>query len=377
MKVEAFISGSYKQQYQYKSFTPVIINQEWGWDDPRINTLLEKATQEISELNAYSLIVPNIDLFITMHITKEANTSSRIEGTQTNIDEVVGDQDQVPPEKRDDWREVQNYIRAMNEALSDLKDFPLSNRLIRKTHAILMQSVRGENKTPGEFRVTQNWIGGTNLSNAVFIPPHHDDVPALMSDLELFLHNENIHVPHLIRIAIAHYQFETIHPFLDGNGRIGRLMITLYLMSKSFLSQPSLYVSDYLERNRGAYYDALTVVRSSNDLGHWIRFFLTAMIETAQRGKRTFQEILKLRAETDRLITTMGRRAENARTLIDYLYQHPVINVTRAAELLGITHQAANSLIGDLEAHNILIEKTGQTRNRIYVFERYLELFRD
>lgn len=377
MKIEAFISGGYKQQYQYKSFTPVIINQEWGWDDPRINTLLERATQEISELNAYSLIVPNIDLFITMHITKEANTSSRIEGTQTNIDEVVGEQDQVPPEKRDDWREVQNYIHAMNEALDGLKNFPLSNRLIRRTHATLMQSVRGENKTPGEFRITQNWIGGTNLNNAVFIPPHHDDVPALMSDLELFLHNDNIHVPHLIRIAIAHYQFETIHPFLDGNGRIGRLMITLYLVSKNFLNQPSLYVSDYLERNRGAYYDALTVVRSSNDLGHWIRFFLTAMIETAQRGKRTFQEILKLRAETDRLITAMGRRAENARVLIDHLYQHPVISVTRAAELLDITHQAANSLIGELESQNILIEKTGQVRNRIYVFERYLELFRD
>lgn len=377
MKVEAFISGGYKQQYQYKSFTPSAINQEWGWDDPRINTLLEKATQEISELNAFSLIVPNIDLFITMHITKEANTSSRIEGTQTNIDEVVGDQDQVPPEKRDDWREVQNYIRAMNEALSDLKDFPLSNRLIRKTHATLMQSVRGENKTPGEFRVTQNWIGGTNLSNAVFIPPHHEDVPALMGDLELFLHNENIHVPHLIRIAIAHYQFETIHPFLDGNGRIGRLMITLYLVSQKFLHQPSLYVSDYLERNRGAYYDALTVVRSSNDLGHWIRFFLTALIETAQRGKRTFQEILKLRAETDRLISVMGRRAENVRILIDHLYQHPVITVNRAAEILKITHQSANSLIAELEGQNILIEKTGQTRNRIYVFERYLEFFRD
>lgn len=377
MKVEAFISGGYKQQYQYKSFTPSTINQEWGWDDPRINTLLEKATQEISELNAFSLIVPNIDLFITMHITKEANTSSRIEGTQTNIDEVVGDQDQVPPEKRDDWREVQNYIRAMNEALSDLKEFPLSNRLIRKTHATLMQSVRGENKTPGEFRVTQNWIGGTNLSNAVFIPPHHEDVPALMGDLELFLHNENIHVPHLIRIAIAHYQFETIHPFLDGNGRIGRLMITLYLVSQQFLHQPSFYVSDYLERNRGAYYDALTVVRSSNDLGHWIRFFLTAMIETAQRGKRTFQEILKLRAETDHLISVMGRRAANVRILIDHLYQHPVITVNRAAEILKITHQSANSLIAELEDQNILIEKTGQTRNRIYVFERYLELFRD
>lgn len=375
MKFENYSAGHWVQQYQYKSFDPTPVNREWSWEDPLINTLLEQASRALAELDAFTLIVPDVDLFIQMHITKEANTSSRIEGTQTEMDEAVLDVSQLAPDKRDDWAEVNNYVQAMNDAIAELQQLPLSNRLLKQTHATLMQGVRGENKTPGEFRISQNWIGGSSLKDAAFVPPHQDEVVALMGDLELFWHNDDINVPELIRIALSHYQFETIHPFLDGNGRIGRLLITVYLVNKGLLRKPSLYLSDFFERNRGSYYDALTRVRSSNDVSHWVRFFLSAVIEISNKGKETFQQILSLRHEVDGLIFTYGKRAENAQVLIKHLYNKPVISATRAATLLGITHQTASSLLKKLVDDKILVEMTGYQRHRLFIFERYLGLF--
>ena len=375
MKIEEFNSGIYKQQYRYKSFQPSLVNIEWIWEDPIINTLLEEATRKLGELNAFSLIVPDIDLFIHMHVLKEASQSSRIEGTQTQIDEAVMELSQIDPEKRDDWQEVQNYVQAMNYALEELLNLPLSVRLLKNTHEFLMQGVRGEHKSPGEFRVSQNWIGGSNLQNAVFIPPHFDDVTELMSDLEKLWHNEEINVPDLIKIAISHYQFETIHPFLDGNGRIGRLLITLYLVSKGLLSKPSLYLSDFLEQHRGSYYDALTGVRMSNDLRHWIKFFLTAIIETSDKGKKTFQDILSLRNELESSMVTFGKRAENARALLVSLYKKPAVSAKDVAQLLKVSPKAANGLIKHFVELDILEEITGFQRNRMFVFRRYITLF--
>ena len=375
MKFEEFKSGVYRQQYQYKDFLPSKINHEWTWDDPRINVLLEKATKSLGELNAFTSIVPDVDLFIHMHIIKEANTSSRIEGTKTEMDEVLLDEKEVLPERRDDWREVQNYVSAMNMAIEELKSLPLSMRLLRKAHAVLMKGVRGKHKTPGEFRRSQNWIGGASLADAVFIPPHHKDLPELLGDLESFWHNENIQVPHLIRIALSHYQFETIHPFLDGNGRIGRLLITLYLVSHGLLTKPSLYLSAHLERHRTAYYDALSRVREANDLGHWCRFFLQAVKETAESSKETFQKILTLRQEVDREILTLGRRASNARKLIMHLYGNPSVTVNKAMDLLQINKNPARDLIAALSELGILTEITGYRRNRIFIFRRYIEIF--
>jgi Fic family protein len=375
MKLEEFNSGVFKQQYQHKSFSPAPVNHVWTWDDPKINTLLERATQSLSALNAFSLIVPNVNLFIKMHIIKEANTSSRIEGTQTEMDEAVMDLDQIDPEKRDDWQEVQNYVQAMNYALDTLTRLPLSNRLLKETHATLMQGVRGERKTPGEFRTSQNWISGTSLQDAVFIPPHQNEVDELTGDLENFWHNDEIEVPHLVRIAISHYQFETIHPFLDGNGRIGRLLITLYLVSHSMLHKPSLYLSDYFERHKGAYYDALTTVRASHNLAHWIKFFLVAVIETAEKGQQTFKNILSLKERVDSQIVSLGRRAESARNLLLLLYQKPIVNVNAVVKALDLTPRAANALIKDLEGIGILKEMTGYKRNRVFVFEDYMHMF--
>lgn len=375
IKFEEFSAGEWVQQYQYKSFAPTLINREWLWQDPLINTLLEKASRALAELDAFTLIVPDVDLFIQMHITKEANTSSRIEGTQTQMDEAVMEAAQLAPEKRDDWTEVRNYVQAINDAIAELETLPLSNRLLKHTHAILMQGVRGENKTPGEFRSSQNWIGGSGLMDAAFVPPHQDLVLDLMSDLEQFWHNENINVPQLIRISLSHYQFETIHPFLDGNGRIGRLLITLYLVDKGLLRKPSLYLSDFFERNRSSYYDALTRVRESNDLIHWVKFFLSAVIETASKGKETFQSILQLRQEMDTLVLGMGRRAENAQQLLSQLYKRPSTTVHDVSELLGISSTAATNLIKQLQSDGVLREITGYQRNRVFLFERYITLF--
>lgn len=375
MQVENFTAGTWLEQFQYKSFSPTLVNQSWEWLDPGINLLLEQSSRALAELNALSLMVPDVDLFIKMHITKEANKSSRIEGTQTQMDEAIMRKEQIAPEKRDDWQEVQNYIQAINTAIEDLKALPLSTRLLKQTHAILMDGVRGEHKTPGEFRTSQNWIGGSNINNAVFVPPHPSEVPDLMSDLEKFWHNETIQVPDLVKIAISHYQFETIHPFLDGNGRIGRLLITLYLVDKKLLHKPALYLSDFFERNRGAYYDALTVVRSSNNLTHWLKFFLTAIVETANSSKNTFMTIMSLREEVEHKILSLGQRAEKAKKLLMYLYQRPMMSVNDAAEILEVTHQSANSLVKQLEKMDILTEATGYERNRLYVFDKYFQLF--
>jgi Fic family protein len=375
MKFEDFVSGKYKQQFQYKSFTPTKVNHEWTWDDARINVLLEEATRMLGELNAFTLIVPDIDRFIRMHIAKEANTSSRIEGTRTNMDEVVLTEDDILPERRDDWREVQNYIKAMGVAIENLKELPLSLRLLKQTHATLLTSVRGASKLPGEFRTSQNWIGGASISDAAFVPPHHLELPDLLSDLEAFWHNDTIQVPHLIRIAISHYQFETIHPFLDGNGRIGRLLITLYLVSHGLLEMPSLYLSAFFEKYRTAYYDALSRVRESNDIGHWCRFFLKAIIEISKSGKQTFTNIFALQKSVDGQLLTLGRRVANGQKLILELYKNPVITSQDVMRICGIQYNPANNLIKVLCEVGILKEGTGYQRNRIFVFTKYMDIF--
>ncbi len=375
MKFETFKAGRLQSRYQYKSFEPTLLNHDWQWQDSQINVLLESANRALGELNAFSLIVPDIDLFIQMHVVKEAQSSSRIEGTQTAMDEALLPAEQIAPEKRDDWQEVRNYVAAVNYAIDALTSLPLSNRLLKQTHAVLMQGVRGEQKLPGEFRSSQNWIGGSSLMDASFIPPHHEGVAELMGDLEQFLHNDSIAVPHLVRIALAHYQFETIHPFLDGNGRIGRLMIPLYLVSHGVLNKPSLYLSDFFERNRASYYDALMQVRTSNNLIHWVRFFLNGLLETASKGRDTFQQILSLRSEVEQSVLSLGKRAPLAREALNVLYRQPIVTAKHLEEALSVSQPTANSLIKALIKKDILTEMTGQQRWRSYIFDPYLKLF--
>ncbi len=376
MDIKNFKAGKYKEGFKYQYFLPEKINHTFYWTDETINELLEEASLKLGELNSFSRFVPNTDMFIIMHIFKEAVVSSKIEGTQTNIEEALIEEKDIDPEKRDDWKEVNNYVLAMNKAIKELEKLPLSNRLIKNTHKILLSSVRGKHKNPGEFRKSQNWIGGVSLKDAVFTPPIHDELPDLLSDLEAFLHNDKIRIPHLIRIAIAHYQFETIHPFLDGNGRIGRLLITLYLVASGILEKPLLYLSDFFEKNKTLYYDNLTFVRTKNDLGQWLKFFLTGVIQTAKKSVTTLKEIsdLKLNIEKEKIMN-MGKRSKQALEFLYHLFKKPVITTKDAQGITGLSIKAVNNLIQIFVDHNILKETTGYQRNRVFVFDDYIKLF--
>jgi len=376
MNIKDFKAGVYKSGYEYKYFLPSHINQSYYLTEQEINELLERASLKLGELNSYSRFVPDADRFIKMHIYKEAVVSSRIEGTQTNIEEALSDEIDIDPEKRDDREEVINYVNAMNFAIEELKTLPISNRLIKNTHKILLFGSRGTNKKPGEFRQSQNWIGGANLQQAFYIPPAYNELSNLLTDFELFLHNSDIKVPHLIKIAIAHYQFETIHPFLDGNGRIGRLIITLYLVANGILEKPLLYLSDYFDRNKSLYYDNLTAVRSENDLIQWIKFFLTGIAETAENSVSTLKQIIELQGflETE-CLPKMGRRSRKGLELLNELFKKPVITIKEAQAITGLSPKAANDLITVFVEQKILVETTGKQRNRIFVFEEYLKMF--
>ncbi|MCV6631158.1 MAG: Fic family protein [Flavobacteriaceae bacterium] len=375
--LENFISGRFQKSHTgYEFFVPTKINDVWIWDDPKLNQLIEKAAIKLGELNSFSKLVPNIDLFIQLHVTKEAVVSSRIEGTQTNMDEALMDEDEIAPGRKDDWKEVNNYIKSLNIAIEQLQKLPISSRLLRETHKILLDSVRGEHKLPGEFRSSQNWIGGSSLLDATFIPPHQDYVGELMSDLENFIHNEDINVPNLIKIAIAHYQFETIHPFLDGNGRIGRLLITLFLVDKRILTKPLLYLSTYFEKNKSLYYDNLSFVRTKSDMKQWLKYFLVGVIETAQKSSQTLSNILEMKNILELKINSeFGRKSQNAMVLLQYLLKKPIVNVNQAKEETKLSYNAANSLISDFINAGILKEVTGYNRNRVFMFDDYLKKF--
>ncbi|MCD4684267.1 MAG: Fic family protein [Bacteroidales bacterium] len=372
-----FESGKYISQGYYKSFQPNAINRQWTVENMEVIKLLSQADRELGRLDMYSNYIPNLDLFISMHVLKEATQSSKIEGTQTNIDEALLDKEDIPPEKRDDWEEVQNYIKAMEIAIDSLKSLPFSSRLIREAHKTLLKGVRGQKKQPGKFRSSQNWIGGATINDAHFIPPIHTTVAELMGDIEKFLHNDEIYFPELLKIGLVHYQFETIHPFLDGNGRVGRLMIPLYLVSRNILREPILYLSDFFENNRDLYYENLMLVREKNNITQWFKFFLVGIIETAKSGIRTFDNILQLQKHNETIIQSFGSRSANAQKVINYLYQRPIINAEKVKKTTNLSMPSSYKLLELLESNKLIKEVTGGQRGRMYVFENYLRLFRE
>ena len=371
-----FTAGNYINQGYYKSFQPNYINRGWDLDDMELICLLGEADRHLGRLDMFSVYTPNLDMFIQMHVTKEATQSSKIEGTKTNIDEALMDKEDLALNRLDDWTEVQNYISAMNYGVDRLKELPFSSRLIKETHAILLKGSRGQQKQPGNFRTSQNWIGGATLADAVFIPPVHTSIADLMSDLEKFAHNQLAYFPELLKIALIHYQFETIHPFLDGNGRVGRLFTTLYLVEKGILKQPVLYLSDFLERNRTAYYDNLMLARRQNDITQWFKFFLVGVIETAKKGISTLEQLLLLQKTVEAKINTLGSRAPKAQKVLYYLYQKPVINTAAIADITGLSVAPSYKLAKDMEALGIIKEISGKQRGKTYVFEDYISLFR-
>lgn len=374
--------GTYRNQGSYKTFQPQYLSTPIKIADERTDILLADAMRYLGELNAYSQLTPDIDYFIRMHIAKEATTSSKIAGTNTKLEEALLQEHDIialeNTEKRDDWEEVQNYIAAINTAVEKLHTLPLTNHLICETHETLLSGVRGFTRAPGQVRKVQNWIGGdSDIKTAAFVPPAPELVHDLLSDLEKYWHNESDQTPTLIKIALAHYQLETIHPFLDGNGRIGRLIITLQLIDSNILTKPTLYISDYLERNRAAYYDALDRVRHTGDYGHWIRFFIGGVAETAKDASQTMRDIVSLKERYFvRIQNNIGpRRQHNARELLILLFAQPIVTVAQIKNMLGSSTQTANELANIFLDIGLFRELTGYRKNRKFILGEYFDLF--
>ena len=369
-------AGRYVQQTTgYKAFLPAPLPPQPPLAlDGELQTLLSTADRDIGRLDALAALLPNPDLFVALYVRHEAVLSSQIEGTQSTLEDVLAfeadaQNDQTPK----DVAEVANYVRAMNHGLARLPELPLSLRLLREIHAELMMGVRGRDKLPGEFRTSQNWIGGagSSLANASFIPPPPHELMAALGQLEVFLHEARHSVPLLVRCALAHAQFETIHPFLDGNGRVGRLLITLMLCEDGALSRPLLYLSLYLKSRRAEYYDRLTAIRQHGHWEAWVAFFLRGVSSTARAATQTAQDIVALR-NTHR--TAMARNAK-ALALQDHLMLQPTVSVKHVVQWLGCTPPTANKLLRDLEARGWLRELTGYGRNRLWRYQPYLDLF--
>lgn len=344
--------------------------------DGTLSTLLSKADVELGRLDGVTSILPNPDLFVAMYVRQEAVLSSQIEGTQASLTDVL--QYEAGAEEgalATDVGEVFNYVRAMNHGLKRLPELPLSLRLIREIHAELMKDTRGHERQPGEFRTTQNWIGagGSTLATASFVPPAPHRLGEALGNLEKFLHDEQL--PPLVHAAVAHAQFETIHPFLDGNGRIGRLLITFLLCHRGVLGKPLLYLSHYLKRNRAEYYDRLQAIRLEGRWEEWIAFFLRGVAEVARAAIETARRIIALRDEKGRLLQAEGKASGNLLRALDVLFEQPIVTVRLMEQRLDVTFATANKIVERLVAVGVLRERTGYARNRRFVFEPYLALF--
>lgn len=365
-----------RQPAGYSAFIPSPLPPDPAVELGRLVPVLSSADQAIGRLDGVGRTLPNPDLFVAMYVRREAVLSSQIEGTQSTLDDVLAYEiDANRPQLPGDVAEVVNHVAAMNYGLARLENLPLSSRLIREIHAQLMQGVRGAERSPGEFRRTQNWIGpaGGSLRDAAFVPPPVHEMAIAMGDLERFLHQTGT-LPRLVHAGLAHAQFETIHPFLDGNGRVGRLLITFLLVHGGVLHRPLLYLSHFLKRHRSEYYDRLTAVREDGDWEGWLAFFLRGVAETAAEATRTAEAILALRDRHRALAADLGASGIQ---LLDFLYRQPLVNVNIVKESLDVSWPTANKLVQELTARAILIEATGFRRNRIYRYSPYLDLFRD
>jgi Fic family protein len=375
-------AGHYVMQPEgYRAFIPAPLPPDPPVDvSGCLQSLLSEADYALGRLDGAILTLPNPDLFVYMYVRKEAVLSSQIEGTQSSLQNLLAAEAQLlDPDAPADVAEVVNYVRAMNYGLARLKELPVSVRLIREIHAELMQGVRGGQLRPGELRTSQNWIGpaGCTLREAIFVPPPPHEVPRALADLERFLHTDTT-LPVLIQVGLAHTQFETIHPFLDGNGRLGRLLITFLLTERKLLAHPVLYLSHYFKRYRSEYYERLQAVRDEGDWEGWLAFFLRGVAAVATEASQTAAAILRMRKDYRARITeTLGRAAANGHRILDRLFQQPIITVATVREWLNITPAGANQLVNRLVKLGVLREITGYARNQRFRFEPYLRLFEE
>ena len=361
----------------YKSFLPASLppNPPLELDSESLK-LLVAANRQLALLDAVSSRIPNINLFVSMYVRKEALMSSQIEGTQATLEDIL---DPILDENTNrDVADVINYIKAMEFALKRLQELPISNRLIKEIHAVLMAGVRGKEKRPGEFRNSQNWIGGfgSTLKNATYIPPNVEDMARTMSDLEKYINSDD-DLDILIRSGLIHYQFEAIHPFLDGNGRIGRLLIILFLIEKGLLKTPVLYISYFLKKNRIEYYDRLSEVRNKGNYEQWIKFFLQAIMESAEDAIITIDRLVALHNKNVEIIGSMGRASKNTLRLLDYIEANPIIEISKTAEALDLAFNTTSDAIKRLEKAGILVQSAGQKRDRVFSYTEYLNLLKE
>lgn len=358
----------------YKSFRPAPLPPEIEMDQEMAAALAD-AARALATLDTLSAYIPNMNLFVSMYVRKEALMSSQIEGTQATLEDVLDPL--IEQNANQNVADVINYIKATEYALERLNILPLCNRLIKETHAVLMAGVRGQEKSPGEFRTSQNWIGaaGSTLKTARYIPPMPEDMIEAMSDLEKYIHSDDT-LDVLIQAALLHYQFETIHPFLDGNGRIGRLLITLFLMEKKALSTPALYISYYLKKNRIEYYDRMSEVRNKDNYEQWIKFFLLAVKESAEDAAQTIHALNNLRQQNTQIIEKMGRAAKTAQMLFAYLEQNPIIDIKKTAADLELSFSTVSGAVKRLVDAGILVQTNNASRNRVFAYEAYLAILR-
>lgn len=345
--------------------------------DGKLQSLLSEADRALARLDGITTVIPNPDLFIAMYVKKEALLSSQIEGTQASLEGVLEfEADLIPKENVNEIKEVINYIRALNYGIERLKELPMSLRLIKEIHRILLEETRGAHRSPGEFRKSQNWIGplGASLNEAIFVPPPPEVVLPTMGDLEKFFHNKNNNIPPLIKIALIHSQFETIHPFLDGNGRIGRLLITFYLFWQGILSKPLLYLSFYLKKNRADYYDLLMKVRLKGTWEDWIKFFINGVSETSEEAAKTAREVIRLKEELITKLYDNSISSVYGIKLIDLLFETPLVSVKDISGKLNISKESANELVKKFEKIGILKEITGKQRYKKYSFKEYIKI---
>lgn len=358
----------------YKSFRPAPLPPVIDMDKEMVS-LLTSATRALATLDTLSSYIPNMNLFVSMYVRKEALLSSQIEGTQATLEDVLDPL--IEKNANQNVADVVNYIKATEFALERMNTLPLCNRLIKETHEVLMSGVRGQEKNPGEFRTSQNWIGatGSSLKNARYIPPNPEDMINAMSDLEKYINSDDS-LDLLIQAALLHYQFETIHPFLDGNGRIGRLLITLFLMEKKVLNSPALYISYYLKKNRIEYYDRMSEVRNKDNYEQWVKFFLNAIKESADESVDTIKKLSVLHDANVEKISAMGRATKNARAVFDYLEQNPIIDIGKTAEELNLAFSTVSLAVNRLVDAGILIQTNNANRNRVFAYEDYLAILR-
>lgn len=374
-RVGRYVKSSVVGGESYNAYVPQPLPPNPALDMEALYPLLDQANTAIGRLDGMSMVLPDSSLFLYMYIRKEAVLSSQIEGTQSSLsDLLLFESQEAPGVPLDDVTEVSCYVTAMNYGLERVKEFPLSLRLIKEIHAHLMSNARGGNKQPGEFRSSQNWIGGSRPGNAHFVPPPPEYIMEGLDNLEKFLHDETRHLPILIKAALAHVQFETIHPFLDGNGRLGRLLITFILCVEGILKQPLLYLSLYLKSNRDLYYGHLQSVRQNGDWEAWIKFFLTGVIETAQQATETAQSIVALFSKDRAAIANSGKSTAAIFTIHGYLQQHPIVNTTRIKESTKLSLPTILRSLAVLESLKIVKEVTGKDRHKIFVYDQYLAL---